>query len=85
MTFWKKWEFMNRISPKKLLNTKWTATNPVKKEKHFLIIELIKEGEEADPQLPPQFVKLEAVYSNSVYQIDWNELKDSTKWRQGWV
>jgi len=31
---------VNRINPKKLLNSKWTAVNPTKKEKHFLITEV---------------------------------------------
>ena len=28
---------MNNINVKKLINSKWTAANPVNKEKHFLI------------------------------------------------
>ncbi len=28
---------MNKINPQKLLNSKWTAVKPVKKEKHFLV------------------------------------------------
>ncbi|MGO1500784.1 MAG: TIGR02450 family Trp-rich protein [Marinobacter sp.] len=31
---------MNNFNPKKLLNSKWTAVNPVNKEKHFLVTEL---------------------------------------------
>jgi tryptophan-rich hypothetical protein len=31
---------MNNINVKKLINSKWTATNPINKEKHFLITEL---------------------------------------------
>ena len=32
---------MNKISSKKLLNTKWTAVIPSSKEKHFLITKLV--------------------------------------------
>ncbi|MEF1305583.1 TIGR02450 family Trp-rich protein, partial [Vibrio owensii] len=31
---------MNRVHPKKLLRSKWTATEPVNKEKHFIISEM---------------------------------------------
>ena len=38
---------MNNINPGKLLNSKWTAVNPVNKEKHFLVTEIAldEEGE----------------------------------------
>lgn len=75
---------MNRISPNKLLNSKWTSASPVKKEKHFIVIELVK-PDESEQELNFQFIKIEAVYSNSVYQIEWEELKDRSKWKQGWV
>ena len=32
---------MNRLSPKKLLLTKWTAVTPIAKQKHFLISKVI--------------------------------------------
>ena len=32
---------MNKISSKKLLNTKWTAVTPSSKERHFLITKLV--------------------------------------------
>ena len=31
---------MNRINPKKLLSSKWTAVTPVNKEKHFIVSEV---------------------------------------------
>ena len=76
---------MNRISSKKLLNTKWTAIHPVKKEKHFIVVEIVRPEGFEDPQVPFEFIKIEAVFSKSVYQIEWIELKDAQKWRQGWV
>jgi tryptophan-rich hypothetical protein len=79
---------MNRISPKKLLNTKWTATNPVKKEKHFMVVQIVKPEVSAvsnEIQDAFQFIKIEAVYSKTIYQIDWLDLKDQSQWRQGWV
>ena len=31
---------MNKINPKKLFNSKWTAVAPIEKEKHFLVSEI---------------------------------------------
>jgi tryptophan-rich hypothetical protein len=72
----------NPLSPKKLLLTKWTAVHPVKKQKHFLVSKVIL------PELPYEAIKqveIEAVFSKEVWKIDWRELTDATKWKQGWV
>ena len=71
---------MNRVSPKKLLHSKWTAVTPVRKEKHFLVTE-VHEDEEGQPQQ----VTLEAVHSKREQVFDWRVLKDTDDWRQGWV
>ena len=70
---------MNKINPKKLLNSKWTAVNPVKKEKHFLVSEL-----EFDEEGEVINCLIEAIISNRSEQIDWKVLKDSDSWLQGW-
>ena len=73
---------MNRLHPKKLLLTKWTAVKPVSRNKHFLVSKVIA------PELPEvaiEWVELEAVYSKALTRIDWRELRDETLWRQGWV
>ncbi len=31
---------MNKINPRKLLNSKWTAVNPKNREKHFMVNEV---------------------------------------------
>ena len=72
---------MNPVNPKKLLLSKWTATKPTKKEKHFLVIKLI----EPEDGSPIEFIELQAVYSNNVYQIAWRELANLEKWKIGWV
>jgi tryptophan-rich hypothetical protein len=72
----------NLLSSKKLLLTKWTAVHPVKKQKHFLVSKLIL------PELPHEAIKeveIEAVFTKEVWQIDWRELTDASKWKQGWV
>lgn len=70
---------MNRISPAKLPNSKWTAIEPKNREKHFLITEV--EYEEDGTVLS---CKLEAIMSKNEYLIDWRDLKDASKWKQGW-
>ena len=69
---------MNRINPKKILNSKWTAVVPMMKEKHFLVSEL-----KLDEEGEVTYCQLEAVISHRVEQIDWNILKDSNNWLQG--
>ncbi|MDN3611284.1 TIGR02450 family Trp-rich protein [Vibrio ostreicida] len=71
---------MNPINPAKLHHSKWTAVNPVNKEKHFLVtdVEFNEDGTVLSCQL-------EAILSKNAYAIDWHELKHTEKWRQGWV
>lgn len=70
---------MNQINPAKLLNSKWTAVQPVNREKHFLVTEM-----EFDEEGVVMSCKIEAVLSKNEYPIDWRELKDQAKWLQGW-
>ena len=72
---------MNRISPKKLLLSKWTAVHPIAKQKHFLVSKVILPDE---PEQAIEFVELEAVYSKQSAQISWRELLNSDRWIQGW-
>lgn len=73
---------MNRLHPKKLLLTKWTAVVPQGKDKHFLLTKVVQPevlGEAIE------WVEIEALFSRAVQRIAWRELRDSTRWRQGWV
>ncbi len=70
---------MNKINPKKLLHSKWTAVSPVDKEKHFLVTEM-----EFDEEGNVIHCLLEAVISNREAAIDWQALKDPAHWCQGW-
>ena len=72
---------MNRVSPKKLLLSKWTAVQPIAKQKHFLVSKVILPDE---PEQAIEFVELEAVYSKQSSQIPWRELLNSDQWIQGW-
>ena len=70
-----------RLSPKKLLHSKWTAVTPRRKEKHFLVTRVV------EPELEGgavEFVELEAVHSKRVQRLAWRELVDGATWLQGW-
>ncbi|MHC8405885.1 MULTISPECIES: TIGR02450 family Trp-rich protein [unclassified Pseudomonas] len=70
---------MNRISPDKLLLSKWTAAHPQNREKHFLVTELFRdeEGTVVD-------VELQAVLTKRSERLDWRSLKNSDAWTLGW-
>ena len=70
---------MNRINPKKLLNSKWTAVKPQNKEKHFMITEV-----EFDEEGDVIHCLIEAVMTKNERAIDWQDLKDDSQWLQGW-
>ncbi|MCS6126564.1 TIGR02450 family Trp-rich protein [Shewanella baltica] len=70
---------MNKINPKKLLNSKWTAVKPTNKEKHFLVTEI-----EFDEEGLVISCSIEAVMSKRVIPINWHDLKDEDLWQQGW-
>jgi len=71
-----------RVSPKKLLNSKWTAVQPRNKEKHFMVVGIV---EPEPPGAPVVSIELEAVHSRRIRILPWRELADPLQWRQGWV
>lgn len=70
-----------RLQPAKLLRSKWTATAPVNKEKHFIVTALI---EPETPAAPIVTITIEAVISGRSFNIGWRELQDPARWLQGW-
>ena len=70
---------MNRINPRKLLLSKWTAAYPQNREKHFLVTELIRDEEGTVLE-----VELQAVLTQRSERLDWQVLKDSEHWLLGW-
>lgn len=70
---------MNPIHPNKLALSKWTARQPLNREKHFLVSKVSR-----DEQGKITDCELEAVISKKIYHIDWRQLKDSDSWLQGW-
>jgi len=70
---------VNRINPEKLMNSKWTAIEPVSRKRHFIVTGVQRNDE--------GFVvscELEAVLTRKAAQIDWRELKDASRWQMGW-
>ena len=70
---------MNRINPKKLLHSKWTAVAPVNKELHFMVTEV-----EFDEDGGVMSCTLEAVLTKRARLIEWCELQDEGEWLHGW-
>ena len=73
---------MNPLSPKKLLLSKWTAVRPVRKDKHFVVTQVIAPEVEG---AAIEWVEIEAVFSRSSQKIGWRELQNADVWAQGWV
>lgn len=70
---------MNRINPRKLLLSKWTAAHPQNREKHFLVTELFRDEEGTVLE-----VELQAVLTKRAERFDWQTLKNSDHWLLGW-
>lgn len=71
---------MNQFNPKKLLHSKWTAVNPVNKEKHFMVISLIWD----DAHQKVELCELLAVMTGHVYECKPLAFKDKQAWKMGW-
>ena len=70
---------MNKFTPEKLRLSKWTAVEPRNREKHFIVTKLLRDTDETIIQCI-----IEAVHSKRQQTINWRDLQDSDKWRQGW-
>lgn len=69
----------HRLNPRKLLLSKWTAANPVNREKHFLVTALFRdeEGTVID-------IELQAVLTQRTERLAWQRLQDAETWLLGW-
>ncbi|MDD1137726.1 TIGR02450 family Trp-rich protein [Pseudomonas sp. TNT2022 ID233] len=70
---------MNRINPRKLLLSKWTAAHPQNREKHFLVTELFRDEDGTVLE-----IELQAVLTRRTEQCDWQTLQDDSRWKIGW-
>jgi len=62
---------VNRINPSKLRLSKWTATQPQNREKHFLVTELFRDEDGTVLE-----VELQAVLTQRSERVDWQLLQD---------
>ncbi|MDH3888056.1 MAG: TIGR02450 family Trp-rich protein [Gammaproteobacteria bacterium] len=69
----------NKINPKKLLKSKWTAAEPKNREKHFMVTEV-----EFDEAGMVTACCIEAIMSRRSISIQWHDLKDINQWIHGW-
>ena len=72
---------MARVSPKKLLATKWTACTPLNREKHFAVVDVDRDPRDAQRVVR---VTLEALLTRRRWTIEWRELNDAARWLAGW-
>jgi tryptophan-rich hypothetical protein len=72
------------LNPNKLLLSKWTAVDPLDREKHFIVTRLIAPQPPA-PTPGIELVQLEALYSGRNITLPWRALCDTDTWLQGWL
>ena len=70
---------MNRLNPRKLLLSKWTAAAPQNREKHFLVTELF-----CDEEGTVLEIELQAVMTNRSQKLAWQTLQNDQTWQMGW-
>ncbi|MDO8332600.1 MAG: TIGR02450 family Trp-rich protein [Pseudomonas sp.] len=70
---------MRRLNPDKLLLSKWTASAPQNREKHFLVTELFCNEDGSVQQL-----ELQAILTKRSERLDWQALQDEQCWLMGW-
>jgi tryptophan-rich hypothetical protein len=70
---------LNRLNPRKLLLSKWTAAKPINREKHFLVTELFRDDEGTVLE-----IELQAVLTQRSERLPWQALQDADAWKMGW-
>lgn len=70
----------NPINKKKLPGSKWTAVEPVNRERHFVVVGWVADAEGR----PTDRLLVEAVLNRRVREIHWRELGDASTWQIGW-
>ena len=70
---------MNRLNPRKLLLSKWTAAAPQNREKHFLVTDLF-----CDEEGTVLEIELQAVMTKRSQKLAWQVLQNDQSWQMGW-
>ncbi|MCY1043412.1 TIGR02450 family Trp-rich protein [Corallococcus sp. bb12-1] len=68
-----------RLQRERLVGSKWTAVQPLEREKHFVVLRWVGEGGER-----PQELELEALLTRRVHRVPWRALADREHWVSGW-
>ncbi|MFN3579570.1 MAG: TIGR02450 family Trp-rich protein [Pseudomonas sp.] len=71
---------MRKLNPEKLLHSKWTACAPVNREKHFMVVDCMRD--ETTQEVIN--VELQAVLTRRSRCLPWQQLRDAELWHQGW-
>ena len=71
----------NPVNRNKLPGSKWTAVRPRLREKHFVVVDWVRD----DDGSPTECVEIEAVVTGSVRVLHWRDLEDPDEWLIGWV
>lgn len=66
---------------KKLLSSKWTAVRPLNREKHFMVLDWVRD-EDGEPT---DRLEVEAILTGRIRTLHWRELGDPEVWRIGWT
>ena len=70
----------NPVNRNKIVGSKWTATRPVDRQKHFIVIDWVRD----EDGTPTELIEIEAVLTRNVSVVHWRELGDPAIWRIGW-
>ena len=70
----------NPVNFKKVVGSKWTAVRPIDREKHFLVVDWVRDLD----GMPTDEVEIEAVLTKRVRTLHWRELQNPETWRIGW-
>lgn len=70
---------MNCVNQRKLVGSKWTAVNPVNRERHFIVRAVNRDSKNRIVSC-----EIEAIINGNSYALDWRLLKDGNHWLPGW-
>ena len=70
----------NPVNHKKLPGSKWTARRPVERQRHFIVLDWVRD----EDGMPTDMIEIEAVLTGDVRTLHWRELVDPETWRIGW-
>jgi tryptophan-rich hypothetical protein len=73
-------EARNPVNRKKIVGSKWTAARPVDRQKHFIVLDWVRD----EDGTPTEMIEIEAILTRALSVLHWRELQDPTVWRIGW-